>query len=66
MGVTGGAGVVGGAGVPVPVLSKIISLHPGRSPGEQILHLLVLKQSFCCFVVKEQPLSTVPLVCCLA
>lgn len=58
-GVTGG-GVGGGAGVPVPVESNIMSLHPGRSSGEQTRQDLVSRQSFWCLVVKEHPLSTVP------
>lgn len=58
--------VIGGAGVPVPVESKTISLHPGNSSGAQILHLALSKQSFCCFVVREQPLWTVPFWCCWA
>lgn len=58
----GGAGVNGGggAGVTVPVVSNTMSLHPGRSSGEQTRQVFVLRHSCWCLVVKEHPLSTVP------
>lgn len=44
----GGGGVNGGggAGVTVPVVSNIMSLHPGRSSGEQIRQVFVSKHCF--------------------